>query len=251
MRPLFIELPEVGSTNTWLRENADTLPHATVVTAVTQTAGRGQRGNSWESQPGANLTFSLLLRPDRFAASRQFLLSEAVALGVASALKPLLPGHHVSVKWPNDIYVDDFKICGILIENSLSGNLIGHSVAGIGINVNQQRFFSDAPNPVSLYMLTGRQYLLQPLLHNVVDCIMRLLDTDTDTLHAMYLGNLYSAASARYRDTATRRVFDAAIHGISPDGMLTLRDITDGQLYTYAFKEVALILPQQASAALT
>ena len=239
----FIHLPEVDSTNTWLRNHAAALPHGTAVTATTQTAGRGQRGNTWESAPGANLTFSLLLRPDRFPAARQFHISEAVALGVVLSLQPLLPHHSVTVKWPNDIYVGDRKICGILIENSLEGPNISHSIAGIGINVNQERFLSDAPNPVSLYQLTDRKYLLQTLLRSVCRNIITLLRHDSEKLHSLYLHHLYARHGARYRDTATQRIFCATIHDIAPDGMLTLCDNTDSTLHTYAFKEVALILP--------
>lgn len=239
----FIHLPEVDSTNTWLRDHVHGLPHATVVTATSQTAGRGQRGNTWESDPGANLTFSMLLRPDSFPAARQFNISEAVALGIVFALQSLLPHHSVTVKWPNDIYVGDRKICGILIENSLEGSLISHSIAGIGINVNQERFLSDAPNPISLYQLTGRKYLLQPLLRSASHNIITLLHYDREKLHSLYLHHLYARHGARYRDTATQRIFSATIHDIAPDGMLTLCDSTDSTLHTYAFKEVALILP--------
>ncbi len=243
----FINLPEVDSTNTWLRNNTLSLPHGTAVTAITQTAGRGQRGNRWESAPGKNLTFSLLLRPKGFPAARQFHISEAVALGIVHALQPLLPHHSVTVKWPNDIYVDDRKICGILIENSLEGANISHSIAGIGINVNQECFMSDAPNPVSLYQLTGRKYLLQPLLHSACQNIITLLRCDHEELHTIYLRNLYARDGARYRDTATQRVFTATIHDIAPDGMLTLCDTSDTSLHTYAFKEVALLLPPSPS----
>jgi BirA family biotin operon repressor/biotin-[acetyl-CoA-carboxylase] ligase len=245
MQANYINLPEVGSTNTWLRENLASLPHATVVTATNQTAGRGQRGNSWESAPGKNLTFSLLLRPEGFPAANQFYISEAVALGIAGVLQEMLPDRDVAVKWPNDIYVGDKKICGILIENSLMGTDISHSIAGIGINVNQQQFLSDAPNPVSLYQLTECEYPLEPLLHDVVGNILNLLNEDPEKLHQAYLDTLYRPDKARYRDASTGQEFDAAIHAIAPNGMLTLRDLADDALRTYAFKEVSLIFNVQ------
>ncbi|MDE6431375.1 MAG: biotin--[acetyl-CoA-carboxylase] ligase, partial [Duncaniella sp.] len=120
------------------------------VSARRQTAGRGQRGNSWESAPGKNITMSILLRPEGLHPSRQFVISRAVSLAITGVLRRYMPASAVRVKWPNDIYVDDRKICGILIENVISSASIRQSVVGIGINVNQRRFLSDAPNPVSM-----------------------------------------------------------------------------------------------------
>ncbi|MDE6668417.1 MAG: biotin--[acetyl-CoA-carboxylase] ligase [Muribaculaceae bacterium] len=147
-----ISLDEVSSTNTWLAQHAAELPHLTMVTAARQIAGRGQRGNSWESEPGANLTFSLLIRPEDMPARSQFSISEATALAVTDLLATY--GLTATVKWPNDIYVGDRKICGILIEHAVMGTSIMHSIIGVGLNVNQTRFISDAPNPVSLLQLT-------------------------------------------------------------------------------------------------
>ena len=116
-----IHLESVGSTNTYLAGRAVDLPHATVVSTYCQTAGRGQRGNSWESEPNKNLSFSVLLRPQNIIARQQFYLSEAVSVAIVKTLKRYISNHRVSIKWPNDIYVDDLKICGILIENTLCG----------------------------------------------------------------------------------------------------------------------------------
>ncbi len=112
-----IKLPETASTNTWLKENCATLPHGSVALTDNQTAGRGQRGNSWEAEPGKNLTCSILLRPVALHPSRQFLISEIVSLAVVETLRELLSPHispdRIKVKWPNDIYVDNLKIAGI------------------------------------------------------------------------------------------------------------------------------------------
>lgn len=148
-------LESVDSTNNYAKANAASLPSPTMVVAREQTAGRGQRGNSWESEPGANLTFSVFVRLPEFPARRQFAVSEAVALAVADTLGVF--GVQAKVKWPNDIYVGDRKICGILIEHALMGAELMHTVIGVGINVNQKRFLSPAPNPVSMRQLLGKE----------------------------------------------------------------------------------------------
>ena len=161
-------LDSCDSTNAVLASRPDA-QHGTVVATRSQTAGRGQRGNSWEAEPGTNLTFSLLLRPQGFPAARQFELSMLVALGVADVLNSLFGrlgfrDLKARIKWPNDIYVGHKKIVGILIENQLSGAGIDRTIVGIGVNVNQTRFLSDAPNPTSVALLTGRTLALEPLL---------------------------------------------------------------------------------------
>ncbi len=153
-------------------------PHGLVVAAREQTAGRGQRGNTWESGPGLNLSFSIVLRPGDLHAVRQFCISEAVALAVAETVEEELRSNGVDdpvyVKWPNDIYVGDRKICGILIENTVTGTHIDKSVVGIGLNVNQREFHSDAPNPVSIIQLTARETPLQPLLDRLTARLLTL-----------------------------------------------------------------------------
>lgn len=222
-------------------------PHGTVVIAREQTAGRGQRGNSWESEPGANLTFSLILRPQQWPAARQFELSMAVAVGVCRALRRALPPDaDVRVKWPNDIYAGNRKMVGILIENTISGSLITRSIAGIGINVNQTIFRSSAPNPVSMAQLAGHPYDLDTLLSSVVTEI--LLTTENaltsptplaDEYHTMLWrndGKLY-----KWLDTATLRIFEASIERVDPAGLLILR-LPDGTPRPYLFKQVAAVL---------
>ena len=222
-------------------------PHGTVVTAREQTAGRGQRGNSWESEPGANLTFSLILRPQQWPAARQFELSMAVAVGVCRALRRALPPDaDVRVKWPNDIYAGNRKMVGILIENTISGSLITRSIAGIGINVNQTIFRSSAPNPVSMARLAGHPYDLDALLSSVVTEILHTTENAltspthlTDEYHTLLWrndGKLY-----KWLDTATLRIFEASIERVDPAGPLILR-LPDGTPRPYLFKQVAAVL---------
>lgn len=241
-----IWLDSCGSTNTCLGEMARDREHGTVVITRSQTAGRGQRGNSWEAEPGKNLTFSLLLKLPQFKAIEQFSISEAVALGVADALRALLPAHEVTVKWANDIYVADRKICGILIEHSLQGPFIQYSIAGIGINVNQHLFHSDAPNPVSLWQLTGKEYDLDTLLADVLEAIDRRLATDRDGLHRSFIRSLWKSGGNTYRDAATGEIFHAAIADVKRDGCLVLID-GFGNVREYYFKEVAVQLTDARS----
>ncbi len=155
-----IHIDETDSTNRWLREQGG--EEDVVVWADYQTAGKGQGTNSWESERGKNLTFSVLLHPQDIPANKQFSISMLVSLALCEAL-----GQHIgdlSIKWPNDIYWRNAKIAGILIEHRISGSLIRDSIIGIGLNVNQRHFLSDAPNPVSLWQIceqdTDREMLL-------------------------------------------------------------------------------------------
>lgn len=233
-----IRLESVDSTSSYLQSVAAECDHGTVVIAREQTAGRGQRGNHWESEPGKNLTFSLMLRPIDILASEQFAISEAVALGIATTLEQHL-GQPVEVKWPNDIYVGDSKICGILIENAISGRGITRSIAGIGINVNQAEFRSDAPNPVSMRQLSGHEFDLDTMLSETVSAILANLELPHDTLHTLYQSRLYRRNGPHpYRDCLRGTDMMAEIVNVAPDGMLTLRD-QEGTERVYAFKEVS------------
>lgn len=238
-----LEVAECGSTNTELSRMAlEGARHGTVLMARAQSAGRGQRGNSWEAAPGANITLSMLLMPEGMRPAQQFRLSEAVAVGIAEWLQTLLPGEDVGVKWPNDIYVGDRKICGILIENTITSERLIRSVAGIGVNVNQREFLSDAPNPVSLQMLTGRTYDVGALARDMCTRILGLLDADAAELHGRYLSLLWRRSGYhRWRDCLRGEEIEAAIADVAPDGLFTLR-LRGGQERSYRFKEVAAIL---------
>jgi BirA family biotin operon repressor/biotin-[acetyl-CoA-carboxylase] ligase len=148
-----IWLERVDSTNDEARRHISEIDNLSVVSALEQTRGRGQRGNRWSSQPGENLTFSLVVKDFRIKANEQSAISQATAL----SLVDLLSRHEIKarIKWPNDIYAGDEKICGILIENSLKGSEIDWSIIGIGLNVNQTAFPEDLPNPTSMKLCTG------------------------------------------------------------------------------------------------
>ena len=244
--PHYIKVSQTASTNTYLSRLAATLPGGTVIYTPSQTAGRGQKGNSWESEDGKNLTFSHLLKRPPVKARDQFYLSEAASLAVVEALQALA-GDGFTVKWPNDVYWQDKKICGMLLENSLDGSDIAHCIAGIGINVNQQRFLSDAPNPVSLINITGQEHDLEALLKRVCSRIEELVNALGDEqarqqLHQQYMRVLYrnDGHMHPYED-ATGHRFMASVAAIAPDGTLTLRH-EDGSTSDYLFKEVKHII---------
>lgn len=234
---------------------AATAEHGTVVYTDRQTAGRGQRGNSWESEPFKNVTMSILLRPENVAPNQQFWLSEISALAVERVLSKYIG--NVSIKWPNDVYYKDFKICGMLIEHSLSGGKINYTIPGIGINVNQQVFLSDAPNPISLVNVLGHEVPTSEILDGLVDEILTMCDQlpeKAEEIHREFLSKLYRRDGFHEYQSTIRSTsadglsvleegehFQARIVNVHPDGMLDLIT-TEGHIHTFAFKEVAFIL---------
>ena len=234
-----IRVRQTTSTNCYLLQlsNTEKLAEGTVVVTDTQTQGRGQGDHSWESEPGKNLTFSIILYPASVKASGQFILSKAISLAVYDFVSQYVPD--VSVKWPNDVYVGNQKITGMLIENFIGGEYLTKSIAGIGVNINQKRFMSDAPNPVSLCQLTGQTYPLNHCLEELCACIARRYRMMTDTpeqLNSEYLQHLYRFGKlCRYSAGGT--FFDAAITGINHYGMLEMTT-TDGECKVFGFKEV-------------
>ena len=229
-----------ASTNSYFKESARkrVLEEGSVVVAHNQTAGKGQRGNSWESEAGKNITCSMLLYPTFLPVQRFFLLSEAVSLGVKETLDAFTDG--IIIKWPNDIYYQEKKIAGILIENELTGNVYTSSVVGIGLNVNQERFLSNAPNPVSLKQITGEEQdteaLLKELVGNILYRYEQLRSGYIETIIRMYHNALYRIDGFHlFEDEAG--IFTARIDRVSDDGLLHL--VTDrNEECSYAFKNV-------------
>lgn len=241
-------LKQIPSTNSYLtqlcKENKAQEFHTVI--AENQTAGRGQRGNSWESECGKNLTFSTVLYPTVLEAKEQFYLSMIVAFAVVDALGGYTSDF--SIKWPNDIYWKDKKIAGILIENELEGGYITQSIIGIGVNVNQEVFHSSAPNPISLLQIIGTTIDRQELFHKILRGIMGgyiFLETNyklaISNIRQLYHQKLYRKESFHpYRDTDG--IFTAEIQEVEPSGHIVLKD-TQGTLRRYAFKEVEFMLP--------
>lgn len=245
----FIILEEVDSTNSYVSLHHGEMEDMTMVIADNQTAGRGQRGNSWESEPGMNLTSTMLYRPKGIAPREQFSISEAVALAVADYLRS--EGVEAVVKWPNDIYVGDSKISGILIEHSVTATEIGHSRIGIGLNVNQAEFRSDAPNPVSMSQLTGRSYDVSRVAAAMgAHLEQRLLQTACPEgrarLHDEFRQRLWRADGKPYpfRRRSDGSEFPGIIQDVAADGPITITDTSTGDSESYFFKEVEFLLSE-------
>lgn len=236
-----IRLDTVDSTNTYLhayRGDEDVV----VVAARHQTAGRGQGGNRWEDAEGQNLLFSIQIRPVEVAIDHQFVLAMAEALALKRALDAYADS--MELKWPNDIYHRDRKLSGTLIETAVSGGRLKRMIMGTGINVNQRRFTSDAPNPVSLSQITGSDesidHLLERILQAFGDYYRRVLEGDYAGISREYHEALYRRKGFyRYRDADGE--FDAELVGVAYDGRLSLRD-SEGRQRSYAFKEVEFII---------
>ncbi len=247
-----IHYNQTSSTNTLIKEmllSENALPHLMVVSADYQTSGRGQRENVWESEQGANLLFSLLLRPEQLKASEAFAISRIVSVAIAKWLSGYVDS--IAIKWPNDIYCGDKKICGILIENSIMGANLSTAIVGAGININQTSFSSSIPNPTSLALITGSRYNTNDMLCEVVDEIGKQYNNyfngraeDINTLYHNMLYRLNTPAQFRipsHESSTVGDIFEAAIIGVEPNGCLQLKH-ADGTVHIYAFKEVEFVI---------
>jgi len=230
----------IDSTNNYAAAQLLTksLSEGFVVVATSQNVGRGQGQNQWESESGKNLTFSIVLYPEFLEIRKQFELSKIIALGLLDFLLSL--GIKASVKWPNDIYLGDKKVAGILIENSIRGSKISSAIVGIGLNVNQQIFISNAPNPVSLSQYTGLIYPLEEALNQLCSFIdvryFQLIQKNFDLIDQDYMTNLYRCDIwASYSDQDGD--FEGRILGVDEIGQLEIEK-RNGEIVKYQFKEV-------------
>ena len=234
MKWKIVHIDETDSTNRWLKDHGE---GTMVVATEYQTAGKGCGSNAWESERGKNLTFSMLIHPDGIAAREQFHITEVVSVALCRTLQPYIY-NKVEIKWPNDIYVGDRKLCGILIENRLQGNVIVDCIIGIGLNVNQRVFLSDAPNPVSMYQLTGQETDREALLADFLQTFDQ--EWQNKTNGSEYRELLYRKGKDGLYEAKTGR-FVAKLTDVLPDGRLLLVD-EEGKEHTYAFKEVSFII---------
>ena len=236
-----VHINETNSTNNYLQALCarQQTEEFTTVVADFQTSGRGQRGNSWEAEPDKNLLFSFVIFPVFLEARQQFLISQIVSLAIKEELDTYTTD--ISIKWPNDIYWKDKKICGMLIENDLSGHNLYCSIIGIGINLNQAVFRGDAPNPVSLFQIIGKEVDREEVLDRFLSVFYRyylsLLQEEYEDIRIRYQSALYRREGYHaYRDEAGE--FEACIHDIESTGHLLLV-LRDGSIRRYAFKEVS------------
>ena len=244
--PNVILLQETSSTNDFLKRTAQSFESGTMIVAYRQMAGRGQKGNSWEAEPGKNVTFSILIKPPKIGVKEQFVLSEAVSLAIVDVLDSYAKGF--KVKWPNDIYYGDSKICGILIENSLGEDAIDYSIIGVGVNINQQFFTSGAPNPISLHNITGEIYDLADMNDRIGAKIEEYCTFDgsrsqIEAMHERYLDKLYRNDGKPHQFISPQgQLFEAIIENVALDGTFTLRHVDDDTLHDYRFKEVGFVI---------
>jgi len=225
-----IHVKEVKSTNEHLKQllEKEELEEGTIVVADFQTSGKGQGENVWESEAGKNLLFSLLLYPDFLEADEYFAITEIVSLAIRDVLAVYLKDkENVSIKWANDIYWKDKKIAGILIENNILENKIVSSVIGIGLNINQEEFTGDAPNPISMKDITGVKYPLNEVLQKIQLAVLRhyivLLEDGFDAVHQKYLNALYRKEGF-YDYEANGKKFNAVLVDVDKNGLLKLED---------------------------
>ena len=240
----YIHLEQIDSTNAYLqRQQSEHDIRNWVVSADEQTAGKGMGSNGWESEVGKNLTFSLALDMGFLPAERQFLLSETVPLGIIEVLDTLLPSEKLSIKWPNDIYFENRKLAGILINSTVKANMMDVSIIGIGLNVNQMKFQDWPTHPISLKMVTGKEYDLKPLLEQIAERILikvQQLKSSPTSIEKDYLKRLF-----RYRTWADYEIEGKILRlfmtGIDSFGRLQLLD-TENKPYCFDIKEIRFII---------
>lgn len=243
-----VHLDTVGSTNSYARAEAARLwglaggAPAVVVYADNQTQGRGQRGNVWQSLPAQNLLVSIMVRPTALPVVSQFALSQAVALAVYSAVGYL--GVDSVLKWPNDVYVGEHKLSGILVELDCCGSTVEQAVIGVGLNVNQVQFAPMDKTATSLNMLTGETYEIDEVLAVFLDSFSyyySLLERGDYSLLAAEYKNHLLGFGQRLHYCDADSSFDAAIVDVESDGRIRLQR-ADGSVALYAFKEVELVI---------
>lgn len=240
----YIHLEQIDSTNAYLqRKQSEADIRDWVVSTDEQTAGKGMGSNGWESEARKNLTFSLALDMSFLPAERQFLLSEAVPLGIVKVLDRLLSVEKLFIKWPNDIYYDGHKLAGILINSTIKANMMDTSIIGIGLNVNQMKFKDWPTHPISLKQITGKDFELQPLLEQISESIVaevERLKKNSPAIEQDYLSRLF-----RYRTWADYQVGEKALRlfmtGIDPFGRLMLIDRAN-KPYCFDIKEIKFLI---------
>ena len=224
-------IKSTDSTNTLLKHLAAEGNPPEFIYAGYQTAGRGQTGNSWESEANKNVLCSILLPPNK----NLYFLNIAVSVAIIRLL-----GGQYTIKWPNDIYYNDKKLAGILLENAIVGSEVKYSIAGIGLNVNQTEFVSDAPNPVSLKQITGKEYNIDQWMKDLFEAINSVLNEPEELIWSEYKTHLYRREGYwPFEDQKGR--FEAHIEDVLPTGEIVLRD-KNGQIHQYGFKQIKYIL---------
>ncbi len=239
-----ISFNKVDSTNSYFSDllKVQDFAEGSIISALYQESGKGQGNNTWESKKGKNLLLSIVLYPVILPIDKHFLLSKAVSLGIIDYASTKIAD--VKIKWPNDIYFEDNKLAGILIENVIKGSKINQSIVGIGINLNQTNFTSDLPNPVSLKQITNKNYLIEQEIVKLRNSIRfyyeMLMKKKYYEINSEYLKCLYRYNSFNeYR--SNNKTFTAKITGVSELGYLQL-ETKENEKMEFDFKEVEFII---------
>lgn len=247
MEEKIIHLSETVSTNAYLKQllNKEEGDSKIVVVTEFQTAGKGQRGNSWESEKGKNLTFSFNIKPLFLPVNKQFMISKIVSIALQGVIANYIDQRIIKIKWPNDIYVDNHKIAGILIEHAIMGSYIEDSIIGIGLNVNQELFLSDAPNPISLKLIlkkrVDRELLLQQFLKSFNSLYRELKEGNWDLINESYLARLYRHRE-EYLFEDRWGVFKGLIENVNEEGVITIVKVDHSSSCNYLFKQVKYLI---------
>ena len=238
---LFVTL---DSTNKYCKLlNTDSVEEFTVVWAGNQTAGLGQQGNVWVSEPYKNLTFSLILKPTFLSLSDQWLLSMTLALSVSDCLIEILPNHNIAIKWPNDIYIGNRKVCGILVTNQITNGIISQAICGIGLNINQTRFPDWVPNPTSLAIESGNTYNIKNVLDHLLQSVesrYRQLKNDPYSIKPDYLKRLFRLGIPSPYILQDKRI-TATITDVDRHGHLLLTTL-DGEALNCDIKGIQFVI---------
>lgn len=245
-----IPFGELGSTNQYLADlcREKDLSNGSVVTAEFQLAGRGQDTNTWYSSAGRNILMSIYLQTAFIRTENQFILNKFISLGILDYLKEIVDPeiHPLRVKWPNDIYIGSRKAGGILIQNQVQGEFMEHSIIGIGLNINEESFPEEIPNPVSLYQITGKRSDIVENLKNLLTTLdhryRQLVLGYHESLHTEYIESLFRYES-RHKYRIKEGIIHGTIKGIDEYGKLILE--TEGIYRDFDLKEIEFIIDQE------
>ncbi len=217
----------------------------TVIIADKQLAGRGHALNTWESEEGKNLTMSIIVRPHFIKPQEQFLLTQIISLSLIKLVSNFVKSHPIHIKWPNDIYIGDSKVAGILIQNTIKGALLDYSVLGIGLNINQEEFVSDAPNPVSLIHYCDNVLDIAALRTQLLNTFGYYYEAAQSASMRQRFNDMYMQGLYRYQELAGYKageeVFKASILGVDAYGQLILID-ENRHHRQFGFKEVEFVI---------
>jgi len=240
-----VNLDSIESTNSYAAEELQKgkLPEGTIIRTLFQSKGKGYAASAWQSEPGKNLLFSVILYPVFLAPKQQFFLNEIASLAVADTLDSFIPKKKVRIKWPNDVFIGDKKVAGILIENSVKGPTIQHSILGIGMNVNQKKFDPFLKYATSIILETGEEMKLDELLAQLCSHLekryLQLKQEQMSRLVKDFMKKLYRVNQLT-AFAAGNQKFRGKIVGISAEGKLVIE--MNGAHEVFGFKEIEMVL---------